>query len=254
MAEQQHTEQNTEPHRLSLLSYPLDPLELEVAAQQILAWAQQPAATGTATGTVTGKTVVTINPEIVVQAEGAPDLAATLRRADLVVADGIGITWAAKRLLRASVPRVPGVDLALRVMQLGGPALRVYFLGGKPGVAEAAAAAAQARFGIVVAGSRDGYFGPTEAEAVAERIRASGAQLLLTALGGAKQEQFNDQHRPAAVAIGVGGTLDVLAGVVERAPAWTGRVGLEWLWRIVALRRWERAGRLGQFVLRVLRG
>jgi N-acetylglucosaminyldiphosphoundecaprenol N-acetyl-beta-D-mannosaminyltransferase len=231
------------PPRQALFGLPVDLASPAAACELLLAW--------TRLG-LPGRTVVTINPELVVQAETDPSLATALAHADLSVADGIGITWALKRRTGHATPRVPGVDLAQALMQAGGAGLRVYFLGAKPGVAAQAAEHCRERFGIVVAGVRDGYFAADQAEAVASAVRDSKAGLLLTALGGAKQEDFNHRYRPAAVCIGVGGTLDVLAGVVERAPAWTGRLGLEWLWRIVTLRRWERAGRLGRFVLRVL--
>ena len=84
-------------------------------------------------------------------------------------------------------------------------------------------------------------------------VRESKADLLLTALGAGRQETFNQTYRPARVSIGVGGTLDVLAGEVERAPEWTARLGIEWVWRITTMRRWNRAWRLVEFVGRTLR-
>jgi N-acetylglucosaminyldiphosphoundecaprenol N-acetyl-beta-D-mannosaminyltransferase len=205
-----------------------------------------------------GRLVVTLNPEIVVQAAADEALAAALARADLTVADGVGVVWAARRSGVALPGRVPGVDLASAVLAAGDPDLRVFLLGGRPGVAEAAAAATTARWGTRVVGHRHGYFDrAADGAAVAAEVRASGAGLLLAGLGEG-QERFLDTHRDAFGAgclIGVGGTLDVLAGVAKRTPAWTRRFGVEWAWRVgLDPKRWRRAPRLARFVWLALRG
>ncbi len=234
----------TQPERVSLLGLPLDLIDLEGAVRILQAWVRDPAST---------RTVITLNPEIVVQSEADAALRESIRGADLVTADGVGIVWAVKQRLKRSVPgRTTGVDLAVKLMELEGQNLRVYFLGAKPGVAERAAQNSLQRFRIQIAGVRDGYFKPEELERVVNEIRESKADLLLTALGAGRQETFNHTHRPARVSIGVGGTLDVLAGEVERAPEWTSKLGIEWVWRITTMRRWNRAWRLVEFAQRVL--
>jgi N-acetylglucosaminyldiphosphoundecaprenol N-acetyl-beta-D-mannosaminyltransferase len=203
-----------------------------------------------------GAWVVTLNPELVVRAEYDAGLRDAVSRADLIVADGIGIVWAAKRHGVTLPGRVPGVDLATELLAAGGPELPTFFLGGQPGVAERAAEAARRRFGTVAAGVHDGYFSDEVASDVAATVAASGARLVLAGLG-ERQERFLYDHKhlwPNAVSIGVGGTLDVLAGAVQRTPAWTRQVGLEWAWRIAAdRRRWGRAPRLLTFVGLTLR-
>lgn len=201
--------------------------------------------------------LVTLNPEIIVQAEASPPLREALQHADLSVADGVGITWAARRCGVTLPGRVPGVDLMLRLLERGGPELRVYFLGAKPGVAERAAKTAQARFGTLIAGVQHGYFRrPGEVESVTQAVRESCAQLLLAGLGEG-QELFLHVHRHALGAplmMGVGGALDVLAGEAKRTPAWTQQAGLEWAWRISAdPKRWHRLPRLLRFVQLVRR-
>lgn len=201
--------------------------------------------------------IVTLNPEIVVRAQRDGLLREALTAANLTVADGVGVVWAAGRHGLRLPGRVPGVELSLRVMERGGSKLKVFFLGGQPGVAAAAAQAAQARFGIVVAGSHHGYFDHAiDGAGVAQAIANSGAHLLLAGLG-ESQERFLHAHRHALGAkalMGVGGTLDVLAGVAQRTPAWTHKLGLEWAWRIASdRRRWHRLPRLMQFVGLVLR-
>jgi N-acetylglucosaminyldiphosphoundecaprenol N-acetyl-beta-D-mannosaminyltransferase len=103
-----------------------------------------------------------------------------------------------------------------------------------------------------VVGTRDGYFNIEQRVSIAQEIREARADLLLTALGAPRQELFNFEFRPAKINISVGGTLDVLAGVVERAPEWAIKYNIEWVWRIIKLGRWDRAKRLAQFATRVL--
>lgn len=234
--------------RRSVLGYPLDAVSIGEATEWVLKRAEKPAAAGG------GSLLVTLNPEIVVQAEGDPALAAALRAADLAVADGVGVAWAARRAGVSLPERVPGVDLTLAVLKGGGGALRVYFLGGRPGVAERAAGAAAARFGTSVAGHHHGYFDrgdPEEVTRLLSAVRASRPALLLAGLGEG-QELFLHQHRAALqapVMMGVGGTLDVLAGEVRRMPSWTTRLGVEWLFRVALdRRRWGRVPRLVNFV------
>jgi len=234
--------------RIWLLGLPVDALTLPEAA----AWVLQ-AARGR-----TSKLVVTLNPEIAVGAHDDPGLRRALCAADLSVADGVGIAWAARRLGERLPGRVPGVDLVTEVLRSGGPELGVFVLGGRPGVAERAAAEITRRFGCRVSGVHHGYFRrPDEVPQVCREVAASGCQLLLAGLG-AGQERFlweNAAELGAAVAIGVGGTLDVLAGEVRRMPAWSSRLGVEWVLR-VALdpKRWRRIPRLVRFAWMVIRG
>ena len=209
-----------------------------------------------ATRQPTPKLLVTLNPEIVVRAEHDTALKHALLQADLTVADGVGITWAARRAGAPLPERVPGVELMTALLREGGSTLRVYFLGAKPGVAERAAAAAKARFGTVVAGVEHGYFRrPDDLPAVIERVASSRAHLLLAGLGEG-QELFLHDNRAALgvpLMIGVGGALDVLAGEVKRTPAWTHRLGLEWAYRVgLDPKRWHRFPRLLTFARLVL--
>jgi N-acetylglucosaminyldiphosphoundecaprenol N-acetyl-beta-D-mannosaminyltransferase len=226
-----------------VLGYHVSPITLASASRWVVAAAHAGE----------GKLVVTLNPEIVVRARRDAPLADALAHADLTVADGVGILWAARRRGVQLPERVPGVELTSSSLQLGGSDLRVYFLGGRPGVAEAAAEAAQRRWGTVVAGASHGFFDHRrEGEGVAMAVHDSGAQLLLAGLG-EQQEVFLQRHRATfgvGAMIGVGGTLDVLAGVAQRTPAWTRRWGLEWAWRVgLDPKRWHRLPRLAQFVM-----
>ena len=161
------------------------------------------------------KLLVTLNPEIVVRAEQQPDLRGALQQADLTVADGVGITWAARRSGVVLPERVPGVELMARILDLGGADLRVYFLGAKPGVAARAAEVARERYGVRVAGTQHGYFErPGEVLRVIKQVAASKPHLLLAGLGEG-QELFLHAHRHAfnvPLMMGVGGALERAVG------------------------------------------
>ncbi len=227
--------------RIELFGLPLDPVDAAEALSRIEGFLASPGL----------DPVVTLNPELVVRARGQPELKAAIARASLVTPDGVGILWAVRTLHGVRLPeRVTGIELSERLLAKEGRNLRVFFLGARPGVAEAAAEAARRRFGTEVAGVHHGYFqdpGP-----VVEAVARARPDLLLVGLG-ERQEVFVERHREALearVAIGVGGTLDVLAGVARRAPAWTRRLGLEWAWRVgTDPRRWRRGLRLVRFVL-----
>lgn len=240
------------PGRLALFGLPLDPVTLD-AALALLSH-HVTAARG---GDRQTHTVVTLNPEFVMQARDDVAFRRAIAAADLVTADGTGIVYAARQLLGVTVPRAPGYDLSVGLMQQHGAGLRVFFLGAKPGVAEAAAQAAHERYGVTVAGVHHGYFPPAEDARVAALVGESQADLLLTAMGAARQEIFNDYWRGVLnvpVAMGVGGVLDVLAGTARLAPTWTRKLGVEFVWRVASDRsRWGRAPRLAQFVALVQR-
>src|SRR5690606_8036842 len=131
-----------------VLGLPLDAASLEEAA----AWVLDGLRRGRASGEP-GRLVVTLNPEIVVRSRSDHALGEAIRRADLVVADGVGVAWAARRQGVELPGRVPGVDLVQRVLELGGGDVTVYLLGGRPGVAEAAARAVERRYGTRVLGA-----------------------------------------------------------------------------------------------------
>jgi len=241
------TESPTEPAASgpssTVLGYRIAQMGLGEAAN----WALYAARSGGAP-----KLLVTLNPEIVVQAETDPELKNALHHADLSVADGVGITWAAKRAGTPLPERVPGVELMTQLLERGGPDLRVYFLGAKPGVAERAAANAHNLYGTLIAGVQHGYFRrPDDVPVVVEAIARSGAQVLLAGLGEG-QELWLHTHRTALkvpLMMGVGGALDVLSGRVTRTPAWTHKVGLEWAYRVgLDPKRWHRIPRLVRFV------
>ena len=203
-----------------------------------------------------GHCVVTPNPEIVWLARRRADLAAALNGADLVIPDGIGVVYAS-RILGTPLPeRVPGIELTQALLQRAAKReLPVYLLGAKPGVAERAAENLRGEYpGLRVVGCGDGYF--TEDGPVLENIRASGARLILVCLGFPRQELWMAAHRGEvgdALMLGVGGSMDVFAGDVERAPEAWRRAGLEWLYRLLKQpSRIKRMVKLPLFMLSVI--
>ena len=203
--------------------------------------------------------VVTINPEFVVQAQDDPSFRAVLNAADLNLADGVGIVWAS-HVVGAPVPeRVAGVDAVERLAALAGrQGYRIYFLGGRPGVAEGAARTLAARYGPdLVAGAQAGSPAEEKAGILLEAIGAARADALLVAFGAPTQDGWIARHRPSldvGLAMGVGGAFDFITGAVPRAPRPLQRLGLEWAFRLVRQPwRWRRMLRLPRFVWLVLR-
>ena len=204
-----------------------------------------------------GVMVATANAEMLMRATHDEELRRILNASALVVPDGAGTVWAARHLGHAMPERLAGYDLAQELLRCA-PAegRRVYFFGSAPGVAEKAKAKAEQLYpGIEIVGVRNGFFSPADNAAIIAEIRAARPDLLLVALGVPKQEKWIAAHLAeldVPVAIGVGGTLDVMAGVMKRAPHWMQKAKLEWLFR--GLMQPKRAGRLlalPKFVLKV---
>jgi N-acetylglucosaminyldiphosphoundecaprenol N-acetyl-beta-D-mannosaminyltransferase len=202
--------------------------------------------------------VVTLNPEGLYLATVDSAFADIVESAALVTADGAGLLWAARRLGQVLPERVTGIDLLQEACgRAAREGWRVYLLGAKPGVAEAAAAKLHERYaGLQICGLHHGYF-TGEEDALIARINAAAPDILFVALGLPAQERFCAAYQwrlQAAVAIGVGGSLDVLAGKIKRAPLFMRRLRLEWLWRL--LRQPSRLPRMlviPKFMWRVMR-
>ena len=193
---------------------------------------------------------VTPNPEFLRLAKKDGEFRAVLNGAGLVLPDGVGVTYAAKLLGRPLKGKVPGIDFAARLMAwMAGEGKRLFLLGAKPGVAEQAALNLLAAYpGLIICGTHDGYF--QDSTPVVEEIRASCADVVFVCLGAPKQEFWMAQYGPltgAKLMVGLGGSLDVFAGVVERAPEGWQRLGLEWLYRLIKEPR--RIGRMAKLPL-----
>ena len=194
--------------------------------------------------------VVTPNPEFILAAEKDGEFRQVLNGADLVLPDGIGVVYSAKIQGTPLKERVPGIEFAADMLaclnKTGG---RLYLLGAKPGVAEEAGRRILSQYpNITLCGVQDGYF--KDEEAVLLKVAAARPDLLFVCLGAPKQEKWMarwGRHTGARLAIGLGGTLDVFAGTVERAPESWRRLGLEWAYRLKKEPR--RAGRMAKLPL-----
>jgi N-acetylglucosaminyldiphosphoundecaprenol N-acetyl-beta-D-mannosaminyltransferase len=213
---------------------------------------------------------VAMNVAKLVKAQRDPELRRDVVESHIVGVDGMGIVWGA-RALGINVPeRVAGVDLMERLLGIcAAHDFRPYFLGARHHVLERALINALRRWpGLRFAGYRDGYFSREDEPLVVEQIRASRADCLFIAMPTPQKERFLHQYRDALgvpFIMGVGGSLDVLAGYVKRAPRGVQSSGLEWLYRSCQepRRMWWRyastnatyAAMLGrELIVRMLRG
>lgn len=203
--------------------------------------------------------VVTIGTEMIVRAQRDEVFRSTLEGATFSLCDTIGVLLASRLRGGPLRKRVVGVVLVERLCELlAKRGDSVYFFGARGDTAEAAAIGLKIRYPqLRIAGHRDGYFRLDESAAIAAEIRASGATMLLVALGSPRQEEWIAQHLAAtgaAVAIGVGGAFDIFSGRVRRAPPIWQMSGLEWLYRLLSEpRRLRRQLALPQFVYLLLR-
>ena len=179
--------------------------------------------------------VVTPNPEIVEVCRENLAAKIAVNEADLVLPDGIGVVKGAAMLGTPLKEKTPGIEFAGHLMgKMAEMGKSLYLLGAKPGVAEQAAEKLAAQYpGLRIAGTHDGYF--QEDGPVIEAIRRSGADVVFVCLGAPKQELWmkkNGAATGAKLLCGLGGSLDVFAGVVERAPKFWSDHGLEWFYRL----------------------
>lgn len=182
--------------------------------------------------------VVTPNPEIVYECRRNKKLLSAVRNADMVLPDGIGIIYASRILGLPIENRIPGIDFASALMaRMSEDGKSVFLLGAQPGVAELAAEKLTERYpGLQVCGVNDGYFHEDDNGYIIESINSRSPDLLLVCLGSPKQEiwmRANAGRLDAGLMIGLGGALDVYAGIVERAPRKWRNLGLEWLYRLI---------------------
>lgn len=189
--------------------------------------------------------VVTVNGAMLVHAVRDSRARVLLNAATLATPDGMGVLLTGWILGTRFPERVAGIDLVRALCALAAAdGLRLYLLGAAPGMAQAAAAALQARYpGLEIVGVRHGYLQEGDEPELLAQIRATRPHLLLVGMGWPRQDEWIAAHRDRlgpVVCIGVGGTFDVLAGRRQRAPLWMQRMGLEWAYRgIREPRRWR---------------
>ncbi|HTZ56122.1 MAG TPA: WecB/TagA/CpsF family glycosyltransferase [Candidatus Acidoferrum sp.] len=213
---------------VEILGCRLDLLDQNEATEAILRFARDDS----------GALIVTLGTEMVVYAQHDPAFRDVLNASALSLCDTVGVLTVARQGGAPLRERVTGVDLVERLCQRAAKeGLPVYFFGGAEGVAADAAAILEVRFpGLIVAGTRNGFFSSEEESAIADAIRESGARIVFVGLGSPRQELWLARNLSATgsgAGIGIGGSLDVISGRVKRAPMIWRRLGVEWLYRLV---------------------
>ncbi len=229
---------------MQILGCRLDPIDADEATARILELARGGS----------GSQIVTLGTEMVVHAQRDGRFRAIVNDSVLSLCDTVGLLAVARRRGAALRERVTGVEL-IECLCAGAAAegLPVYFLGGAEGVATDAAAKLQSQHpALRIAGARSGYFRDDETPAIVRAIAQSQARLLFAGLGSPRQEYWLAEHlheTGCGAGVGVGGSFDVIAGRIERAPRLVRRFGLEWLYRLVREPwRWRRQLALPLFV------
>jgi N-acetylglucosaminyldiphosphoundecaprenol N-acetyl-beta-D-mannosaminyltransferase len=215
--------------RAELLGLSFDAVTMESAVARCLEFCHAPRAS---------HVVMTANASHLCMMRHNAELASACRAAHLTVADGMPVVWALRASGQAAPERVAGVDLMDRLLAAAAKdRLGVYFLGARREVVETLVKNSRIRYpGIEIAGFRDGYFGPRDHQVIVQEIRASGAHILFVGMPSPFKEAWCERYRErldVPVIMGVGGSFDVLAGYVKRAPHWMQSAGLEWFWRLL---------------------
>jgi N-acetylglucosaminyldiphosphoundecaprenol N-acetyl-beta-D-mannosaminyltransferase len=206
---------------------------------------------------------MSVNAAKLVAIEDDPELREAVVGAELITADGQSVVWAAA-LLGARLPeRVAGIDLMFRLLSAAeAKGYRVYVLGAQRDVLDVALERLSERYpGLTVAGARDGYFDESDADQVCDEIRAARPDILFVAISSPRKERFLREHGSSlgvSLTMGVGGSIDVVAGLTRRAPRLLQRLGLEWAYRLaqeprrLARRYFATNGRFVWMVLRAI--
>lgn len=215
--------------RVTIMDCPFDSVTFDGAVDRIVQWCRS---------ATRARTVVTMNAGQLVAMQRDPELASACRAGDLIVPDGVPVVWASSLVRQPLVARVAGVDLMEALLRRGGAeGLRIFLLGAREEVVTKLADKCLRDYpGLQIAGWRNGYFGEADHPAVIEQIRRSGADILFIGMPSPFKEVFAERHRDdfnVPVIMGVGGSFDVLAGVIRRAPASWQKVGMEWSWRLL---------------------
>jgi len=182
--------------------------------------------------------VVYINAAKIVKYHRDPALRSVIERADLLLADGVPVVWVSRLFGRALPGRVNGTDLMEQMAALTAErGYSIFLLGGTEEIVNATAAELSRRHPrLKIAGVRNGYFKPEQDDEVLQAIHDSGADLLLIGISTPKKELWGDRNLArlgVPICQGVGGSFDVVAGSVSRAPGWMQRCGLEWFYRFL---------------------
>lgn len=234
-------------NKITVLSVPIDVVTMQEAISRIQKLYETPGF----------HLVATANAEMVMHARQDKELYNILTNASLVIPDGAGVLWAAEQHKLKFPERVAGCDLVVELLKEAvEKQTPVYCLGAAEGVAKQAISNIENRYGkLNIVGIHSGFFDQAEEREIVQAIEAGSAKLVLVALGVPKQEKWlikNLAHLNGVVGIGIGGSFDVMAGNVARAPKWMQKNRLEWLYRLYKQpQRIYRMAALPRFMLAV---
>lgn len=228
----------TQAAQSDLLGLPIAAVTMDAAVERCLDLCKGPRVS---------HTVMTVNASHLCMMRRDQELARAFQGGAFTVADGMSVVWALRALGQPVPERIAGIDLMERLLRAAGKqGLRVYFLGARQNVVAKLVERCRNLYpGMQIAGYRDGYFGPEHHAAVFEDIRASKPDILFVGMPSPFKETWIEQNREqldVPLILGVGGSFDVLAGFIKRAPVTFQTLGLEWLWRLLMEPRklWKR--------------
>jgi len=216
--------------RIRILGAPLDCVNMAEAVGQVEVMM--------ASGNI--NSIIALNPEKVIKAQQDSRLLNWLNNASLVIPDGIGVVVATKWLHKIKIERVPGSELMPEICRLAAQkGYKIFLYGGKPDTVEKAVNELNKNYpGLQITGYQHGYLSEDQMPALIDRINHSQASILFVALGSPKQElwieRFSGKLNNIRVCQGVGGTFDVIAGTVKRAPKLFISINCEWLYRLLS--------------------
>ncbi|MBQ7266390.1 MAG: WecB/TagA/CpsF family glycosyltransferase [Firmicutes bacterium] len=203
--------------------------------------------------------VYTPNPEMVMEARKDPDFMKVLNSSTMNIPDGIGIVYGSKFTKVPIKHRVAGYDTIQSVFEnIKNTEKTVYFFGGAPGIAQKAKEVMEEKYkGLKIVGVQDGYFDEEKEKEIIKDINEKSPSLLLVGIGFPKQEKWIYNNLPdlnVKVAVGVGGSFDVMSGNLKRAPKIFIKLGLEWFHRLITQpSRFVRMLQLPLFMLAVIK-
>ncbi|ARI76230.1 WecB/TagA/CpsF family glycosyltransferase [Halobacillus mangrovi] len=203
--------------------------------------------------------VITVNPEIVMRANEDTAYMNHLHKANYITADGIGIIRASQLLKDPLPERVTGYDLMIDLLSISNiKGYKIFLLGAHKDVLKRVETNLQHFYpDIQIVGSHDGYFNWDQSDEIVEQVKQADPDLTFVALGAPKQEQWiseNIDQFNKGVFLCVGGSFDVIAGDVKRAPATWRKYNVEWLYRLLKQpKRWRRMLALPRFAIRIIK-
>ena len=217
------------PQRIEILDIPVDLVTPSTALAAVQQMIEEPGA----------HCIFAVNPEKVIRSQSDSSLHALLTQADLLIPDGIGIVLGARVLHGVSIERVPGIDLFLAVCERASQAgYRLYLFGAEPDVNREAHDELKRRYPrLSIVGTHHGLFSDDQSPSIIQAINLTRPDVIFVALGSPRQEEWitaNLHKLQVKVCQGVGGSFDVLAGRVRRAPLLFQKYHLEWLYRLMA--------------------